>query len=258
MMKENDIGGGSTMDEIPEYLYQYTSIEVLALILENKTLRFTSLEFVDDPLEMENNDVKKFGKFAYVSCWTYSGMEKIPFWKMYTNNYGIRIKVKGGKLFNSLKQDPKYLIGELNRDRETDKLNLADEKFILYHKNVKYCENAEDLNIEILKENQLRISDLGERKIDDWQFQAEYRFLFYTIPHDWIESSDSLDKCIKDYNKREFQVPRNIDICVDEKEFEIEEITLGPEVSKAQEIIVRALVEKYGLTCSIVDSTYKR
>lgn len=247
------------MDKIPGYLYQYTSIEVLALILENKTLRFTSLEFVDDPLEVENSDVKKFGRFAYVSCWTDSGIEKIPFWKMYTNNCGIRIKIKGESLFKSLKQDPNYLTEELNKNRIVDdKLILADKKLILYHKKVRYYKNTDELNIEILKEHQLHLSDLGERKLDDWEFQSEYRFLFYTIPHKWVESSDALDKCVKDYNEREFQVPRNIDMCVDKKGLDIEEITLGPEVSKAQEIIVRALVEKYGLTCSIIYSTYKR
>ena len=37
-------------------IYHYTSIETLALILKNKTLRFNNAKFVDDP----NEDCVKF------------------------------------------------------------------------------------------------------------------------------------------------------------------------------------------------------
>ncbi len=36
------------MEKYPDYLYHYTSIENLALILKNKTIRFNSLINVDD------------------------------------------------------------------------------------------------------------------------------------------------------------------------------------------------------------------
>ena len=37
------------MNEHPTYLYHYTSIETLALILKNKTIRLKRLDLVDDP-----------------------------------------------------------------------------------------------------------------------------------------------------------------------------------------------------------------
>lgn len=42
------------------YLYHYTSLETLALILKNKTLCFNSLLNVDDVEEAQSKDMGKF------------------------------------------------------------------------------------------------------------------------------------------------------------------------------------------------------
>lgn len=34
-----------------EYLYQYTSLDTLAIILKEKNIKFSKLSFLDDPLE---------------------------------------------------------------------------------------------------------------------------------------------------------------------------------------------------------------
>lgn len=78
-----------------EYLYHYTSIENLLLILKNKTLAFNSLQNVDDLEECESKDVQKIGEMCYVSCWTDDATESIPMWSMYTQNMqGVRIKLR--------------------------------------------------------------------------------------------------------------------------------------------------------------------
>ncbi len=51
-----------------EYLYHYTSIETLALILKNRTIRFNNLLNVDDPEEAETKDLGLSGKHCLVSC----------------------------------------------------------------------------------------------------------------------------------------------------------------------------------------------
>lgn len=77
-----------------QHLYHYTSLETLALILAHRTLRFNSLQFVDDMEEAEAADLKHFGKFVYVSCWTREENESIPMWKMYTPDmHGVRIQL---------------------------------------------------------------------------------------------------------------------------------------------------------------------
>jgi len=50
-----------------EYLYHYTSLETLALILKNRTIRFNSLDKMDDLQEKETADIKNIGQFFYIS-----------------------------------------------------------------------------------------------------------------------------------------------------------------------------------------------
>ena len=50
-----------------EYLYHYTSLDTLALILSNKTICFNNLLYVDDIEEARTQDMGLFGRFKYVS-----------------------------------------------------------------------------------------------------------------------------------------------------------------------------------------------
>ena len=77
-----------------EYLYHYTSIDILALILKNHTIRLNPLNKLDDLQEQKTADVENLGKFVFVSSWTSGEEESIPMWKMYTNPLsGVRIKM---------------------------------------------------------------------------------------------------------------------------------------------------------------------
>ena len=66
-----------------DYLYHYTSVETLALILKNKSIRFNSLDKMDDHQEQETSDLKNIGQFIYISSWTDDDTENIPMWNMY-------------------------------------------------------------------------------------------------------------------------------------------------------------------------------
>ena len=82
------------MDNL-EYLYHYTNIETLALILKNRTIRFNSLDKMDDLQEQQTSDVKNIGQFCYISSWTDDSTESIPMWNMYASlNLGVRIKLR--------------------------------------------------------------------------------------------------------------------------------------------------------------------
>ena len=81
-------------EHMQEYLYHYTSIENLALILKNRTIRLNTLDKMDDLQEQKTRDVQNFGKFFFVSSWTSLESESIPMWKMYTcPSSGVRIKL---------------------------------------------------------------------------------------------------------------------------------------------------------------------
>lgn len=75
------------------------------MILKNKKIRFRNLCLLDDPLEKyvkildyDTKDHhltyvrKNFGKFCFVSCWTYEKEESIAMWDMYGDRkQGVRI-----------------------------------------------------------------------------------------------------------------------------------------------------------------------
>ena len=68
----------SSLGAYPEWLYHYTSLESLALILQNRTIKFNSLQNVDDLEEAVTEDMGEFGKYIYASCWTDSDIIKEP------------------------------------------------------------------------------------------------------------------------------------------------------------------------------------
>ena len=68
------------MQNTPDYLFHYTNIETLSLILANRTFRLTSLNQLDDLQEKETGDTPNFGQFCYVSSWTDDETESIPMW----------------------------------------------------------------------------------------------------------------------------------------------------------------------------------
>ena len=57
-------------------IHQYTSIDSLALILKNKTIRFKRLDKMDDIEEAAlSNAGIHLGGFMFVSCWTIMRMK---------------------------------------------------------------------------------------------------------------------------------------------------------------------------------------
>ena len=78
-------------------IYHYTSIDTLALILLNKTIRFNRLDQVDDKKESEfgsgDSDVK-IGMYIFVSCWTKNPKENPSLWKYIEEKAGKRNAVR--------------------------------------------------------------------------------------------------------------------------------------------------------------------
>lgn len=84
----------SFSENVPEFLYHYTTIETLAYILSTKKIRFNALTHVDDMMEGKSKDFEHIGQYFLVSCWTNLEEENIPFWNMYSKDMkGVRIKL---------------------------------------------------------------------------------------------------------------------------------------------------------------------
>lgn len=80
----------------PGFLYHYTSVDTLELILRNKTIRFNPLNKMDDPLEQWSAHGVQEGKHVFVSSWSDQCNEIPDMWKQYCKpgpETGVRIKL---------------------------------------------------------------------------------------------------------------------------------------------------------------------
>ena len=179
----------------PEFLYQYTTVETLALILKSHTIKFNSLINVDDMEEAKGEDVDIAGKLVFVSCWTDSKEENIALWNMYAN------KMKGIRI--ALPVYP-FSVNKKSVEEQADKFNLSlieysqsiislpenvclweDNKIDYYQlREITYTDDEKKLFPILLKKNDedkisLRNLELGTNKRKCWEFQREWRYLIY-------------------------------------------------------------------------------
>ncbi len=243
-----------------EYLYHYTSIETLALILKNRTIRFNNLLNVDDPEEAETKDLGLSGKHCLVSCWTKSSENVIPMWNMYTPGMkGVRIKMK----MNPFKQYT-YNRGENHftenvvscidyKGDYTKKVTIAAECPLM--EEVLYTNDENLLHPQIRSqtgdETSISFEKIGKYKRKYWAFQNEYRYIIRTAPWsmDEMEKVTTVEELTILYDrlldKDNKQICDEIYLDLADDAFENMEILLAPKASDAEYIIVQALLEKY-------------
>lgn len=252
----------------PQYLYHYTNLESLALILKYKTIRFSRLDCVDDLEEVETGDMNKAGRFCFVSCWTEDSEESIPFWHMYTNDMkGVRIKlpsdpfvkysVKGEDVGESFTSNFTYeqifrkdgIINSAWGDLLTKVIYTDDENLI--KPKIAY---QDDKN----KVEGLNINEIGKYKRSNWSFQNEWRYMIFISPLTLEEMKMEQNHLIYErintgYN---FDIDHYL-LSIDISKFEQMEITLGPNTKDGDRIIVEALVNKFNPKAKIYDSKLK-
>ncbi len=165
-------------------LFHYTNLESLALILKHGTIKFSNLEYLDDPFEKKlliktftkdnprlHDEWENYGKFCYVSCWTAVKEESIPMWDMYADRKrGVRI--------------------ELPVDMFDKQFNINERKPFskpLFHVEHK-CVQPELIKVDYRKRSDQEpfiwltgfdMDRLGRYKSPAWKFQKEYRFRLY-------------------------------------------------------------------------------
>src|SRR5665647_2647759 len=172
-------GDDSMQKKLPEFLYHYTSIENLELILKNKTIRFNNLSKVDDLEEGRVKEIGPVGKFIYVSCWTHEPDEIIKMWDKYAKGMtGVRINLPI-KPFGS---EPEIIVNDNNDtkvyDESTFKRRIVCEFTIQKWKPwVFYTDNEKKLMPKLIRyynENGKRVSRIsppGHIKRKCWGYQ---------------------------------------------------------------------------------------
>lgn len=269
-----------------KYLYHYTSIDTLLLILKNKTLAFNSLQNVDDLEEADSEDIEQIGKICYVSCWTNDDSESIPMWNMYTPNMqGVRIKLKEypfkkyfykrGEYFfnedcesyinyNSLYIDDKACITA--NSPLLEQVIYTEEESKLYPRIKSVIKKAEKLDngkININEKIKYSFEELGRYKRSNWSFQNEVRYIINMVPYSMKElmsckSVKEQRKLISRLEDTKIKAPyKRFFLQLSDEALKNIEVLLGPKITEEQEEIVKLIIDKYCSSAKILNSNLK-
>jgi len=239
-----------------DFLYHYTSIETLALIMSKRTIRFNCLKFVDDPEEKMAADVLDVGRLCLVSCWT----------DMYTPNMkGIRLKMKEFPF----KEYPttmrrKWKIFDDGENENTDDQIYDYRSYIDEQKIAKdnrafvvppapdlipitYTNDESLIKPQIIFDNNTRfdVTSIGLYKRSCWEFQSEWRYRIIFTP---FRAGDARSGKEYEYEKAKHskRIPyKEYYLKLSDDAFEGAEVVVGPRASEAELIIVKSLIEKY-------------
>ncbi len=267
---------------IPEYLYHYTSVDILALILKNRTIRLNPLSKLDDKQEQKSSDTKNIGSFIFVSSWTSEVDESIPMWKMYTKpDAGVRIRLKSNPFLRqktafkdiasalSLKV-PDGCDSVASIDTFLDISKLVNNGYFSAQawggdilKKVIYTDDLSLLEPKLInstkEEFQIIISKMGIYKNTHWQFQNEWRYLMSFFPLNLsinFTSSQESFKTLVSNLVQGIEIPpfEHFDLELDPDVLKDMEITFSPEISVANKTIVETLIQKYNPSATLKES----
>lgn len=275
------------MGKLGNYLYHYTNIDSLALILKNQTIRFNPLNKMDDMLDGQSNDVINAKKLCYISSWTSNKEEDIGLWKTYTSlNCGVRIGLCKSPFrtytYNNcdLKNYDESKIAYLKRmlqisNSENLRLyvpfnKLFSENYFIANYNggpevikVEYTNDESKLKPTLIDKNNgeytIHFPKIGVYKQLYWKQQNEYRYRVFIYPLMYYLNDKEIQKEIQNFTQKiindEIESPvKYYDFEIDENAFKNMEILLSPTISLGYKEIVRCIVDTYNPTAKIEQS----
>lgn len=250
-------------------LYHYTSVDVLELILKNRTIKFNRLDQVDDLNEKEFTSGligTQLGLYTFAACFSKSSKESIPMWNMYAKwNSGVRIGIMKD-MFNNYKHylDAGFVKGPL----ETiiaDKSEILGKDYIVapvplseMYVEVIYTDDSQKLISKAIPTDgkSFKFPEIGKYKITEWDFQYEIKFRIHVFPLDMSLIGKGADEEIifkpmrenREISKTCFYVPLK-DIAIDNME-----IMIGPNASCEDRERIVELAKEYCTNATIINS----
>ena len=233
---------------------------------------------MDDLQEAQSSDEIEYGKYVFISSWMDQPLESIAMWKLYSNMYsGVRIGLKENPFvkYTVNKQDVErvYPSASLKGD-SMDLIVPIEECFngnyfvmnFLYDmclEKVEYTDNVELLSPQIFNISQqgieMKSAQLGKYKNTYWEFQNEERYVLRFLPLDVkkITSESNAAQMVYDafMNKKSFIDYYDLEIRDDA--FVSMEITLSPQFTMGNRILLEALIDKYNPNLKVHDSVLK-
>lgn len=255
--------------KISEYLYHYTSIDTLELILKNRTIRFNSLNNVDDKEEKFTEDLSDFGKYIFVSCWSKDFEENKDLWDRYgKGGTGVRLKmckypfkryyISGPDVKNPYWSYSKSFFYNAHMVL----LFGADYKEQPMLKKVMYTDDEKLIFPKLVYGNEYNTScilnKVGIYKRNKWDVQREWRYSFPIVPISEFELRIKGTQAIWE----SIVSGRNLgisyyDLELDEKSLKNIEVLMGPMTSKSDIDRVLSIAKECNIKIKINKSNLK-
>lgn len=189
-------------------LYHYCSIETLECILEYKTIRFSSLEVVDDMEEAMTADFDQLGRVCFVSCWTDKEDEDVTMWRTYTEDKGgkksgVRLRLPCNLFDNTSNRTITQLEEEFDIELSPTERGVTQKEPIVFPVTYTKDETLIELEVHSVKKNQcdgcnsesmesnINTIFLGKFKRDVWAGQAEWRYRIIAVPKEYYRNKEA-------------------------------------------------------------------
>ena len=265
-------------------IYHYTSIDSLAMILSSRSIKFNRLDKVDDLEERAESSNIKLWQYIFVSCWTENSEESIPLWRMYSGNtHGVRIgmdidmfednlidndsipskiPVKGTiktKIPAKDLLEQNYTVMPItarNNDPKTDSL---------FYCHVEYVDDVNEKTKDAFKQtmtdathgsSNIAFGRIGKYKNKRWAFQEEARFRLLILPFNpFLSNPDTIPTIAANAFQNNKSLPiSEYFLKLKQDALNQMEITLHPNATESDRIIVESLCAKYAQGATIKDS----
>lgn len=268
-------------------VYHYTTIDSLAMIMHSHSIKFNRLDKVDDMEERAQSNGVKLWQYVFVSCWTENAEESIPLWRMYSGNtHGVRICldvdmfadniIGGNNVPSNIPHEGCFISKIQPKDifrPDYFVLPIAQNNRNYNNDSLFYChiEYVNDVNEKTKDAYQLTMTDnihasteinfgkIGKYKNNCWAFQQESRFRLLILPFNPILSNpDEVGTIAVKTLHQSIPLPiSEFFLKLKPEALDNIEITLHPNASMSDKIIVASLCDRYAKNAVIKDSVLK-
>ncbi|MEQ9770959.1 DUF2971 domain-containing protein [Pectobacterium jejuense] len=275
-------------------IHHYTSLSSLALILKNRTIRFTRTDLLDDVQEFHLGKEWSGAMSFFVSSWSAESEENIPQWKMYGDSFkGVRLTLDGNifswnkislEISRKKENGKKYGLIIRHADAPFRKEDMFGKGYILlpaylseneFKNKVKYVDDVQEAIDKLIVKTDNDIQTKGNStgsvfiKSSQWVYQNEFRFalmattgpnLIYenspkNYEDDFLNEMKKLDEETNYLNKFKTPMLEYVDLPVSPTTFDNLHVKLGPLAPASLRIIVESLCEKYAPNAVIKESS---